>query len=65
MKRLKKIIERKLIAPANKLKLNGGGNVYKEKNVLELYQIHNEQISTTNHEINNFEILFPPKNEKN
>ena len=63
--KIKKIIKRKLITPANKLKFNGGGNVYKEKNVLELYQIYNEQIKTTNHEINNFEILVPPKNVKN
>lgn len=57
--------KKKLITPANKLKFNGTGNVHEEKIVLELYQIYNEQINTTNPKINHFQILVPPKNEKN
>ena len=47
-----------MIAPANKLKFNVRENIQKEEIVLELMQIHNKQIDTTNGKITNAGILI-------
>ena len=47
-----------LIAPANKLKFNVRENIQKEEIVLELMQIHNKQIDTTDGKITNVGILI-------
>ena len=55
-----------MIAPANKLKFNVRENIQKEEIVLELMQVHNKQIDTTNGKITNVGILITQikKNKK-
>ena len=53
-----------LITPANKLKFNVRENIQKEEIVLELAQMYNVQIDTTNNKITNFWILITQKNNK-